>query len=140
MPSEAANTNTGDSTKREPATASDQPGQSPRFVDDCTLEEFVRPITHMSAILSELTCIKPDQRGTGTEEAITWMAVELNSRVEELRAILHREPPRWLTNMEADARRESLVEYCGGSAPEPSKPSPDFLDALAGLAKKRAPA
>lgn len=137
MPSEANTPHNNEPAKGEPAAGTNQPDQSPRFVDDCTLEKFVRPITHMSAILSDLTCIDPDQRATGTDQAITWLAVELNSRAEELRAILHREPPRWFTNMEADARRESLEEYCGRSIPKTPKPSPDFLAALAVMAKER---
>lgn len=108
---------------------------APSFVDDCTLEQFVRPIAHMTAILSDLTCINPDQRGTGTEQAITWLAVELNSRAEELRAILHREPPRWFTNMEADARRESLEEYCGRSIPKTPDLPPEWVAALATIPK-----
>ncbi|MGI9127026.1 MAG: hypothetical protein ACR2IG_02345 [Roseomonas sp.] len=107
------------------------------FVNDCTLEKFVRPIAHMTAILSDLTCINPDQRGTGTEEAITWLAVQLNARAEELRAVLDREPPRWFTDMEADARREALQEYCGRSIPDTPAPSPEWLAALAAMEKAR---
>lgn len=120
--------------RRKPAK---QARQAPVFVNDCTLEKFVRPIAHMTAILSDLTCINPDQRGTGTEEAITWLAVQLNARAEELRAVLDREPPRWFTDMEADARREALQEYCGRSIPDTPAPSPEWLAALAAMEKAR---